>query len=241
MRSARPLRMRSRPSTIASVPVLHALELVVTWFPSASRPATRAEMPLAITCSTAVLPSRRSLPPSVNGTTRSPIVSMPPIPVPRTAPVAQSTAPSSRGGRRSPASSQASTAARPAKRWFEFMARSSSAAKAAPARSSAPSGTPATWHPKPSSASFAIARTPDRPSRSASSNAATPTPFGATTPMPVTTTRRLTPALPCPRASRSRRRRRPRASCQLPTAGGAGGRRASVRGSARAVRAAPRR
>ena len=52
MRSARPLRMRSTPSTIASVPVLHALELVVTWLPSASRPETRAETPLAITCST---------------------------------------------------------------------------------------------------------------------------------------------------------------------------------------------
>ena len=33
-----PARMRSAPSTIASVPVLHALELVVTWLPSASRP-----------------------------------------------------------------------------------------------------------------------------------------------------------------------------------------------------------
>ena len=52
--------MRAAPSAIASVPVLHALELVVTWLPRASRPETRAEMPLAITCSTAVLPSRRT-------------------------------------------------------------------------------------------------------------------------------------------------------------------------------------
>ncbi len=42
------------------MPVLHALELVVTWLPSASRPETRAETPLAITCSTAVLPRRRT-------------------------------------------------------------------------------------------------------------------------------------------------------------------------------------
>jgi hypothetical protein len=64
MRDARPRRRRSAPSTSASVPVLHALELVVTWLPSASRPATRAETPLAITCSTAVLPRRRARPAS---------------------------------------------------------------------------------------------------------------------------------------------------------------------------------
>ena len=57
------------PQTIASVPVLQALELVVTWLPSASRPETRAEMPLAITCSTTVLPRRRTFLASVSGTT----------------------------------------------------------------------------------------------------------------------------------------------------------------------------
>ena len=39
-----------------------ALEFVVTWLPSASSPDTRAEMPLAITCLTAVLPRRRTFP-----------------------------------------------------------------------------------------------------------------------------------------------------------------------------------
>ena len=56
MRVASPLRMRSAPITTASAPVLHALELVVTWLPRARIPETRAETPLAITCSTAVLP-----------------------------------------------------------------------------------------------------------------------------------------------------------------------------------------
>ena len=76
---------------IASVPVLQALEFAVTWLPRASSPETRAETPLPITCSTIVLPSRRTRPPSTIGTTRSPIVSIPPIPVPITAPASQNT------------------------------------------------------------------------------------------------------------------------------------------------------
>ena len=97
---------------IASVPVLQALELVVTWLPSASWPEMRAEMPLAITCSTQVEPMRRTFPALVRGTTFSAIVSMPPIPVPRIAPDRQSTSSESRAGIASPASCQASTAAR---------------------------------------------------------------------------------------------------------------------------------
>ena len=65
MRSARPWRIRAAPSTMASVPVLQALELEVTWLPRASRPLTRAEIPLPITCSTMVEPRRRTLPASV--------------------------------------------------------------------------------------------------------------------------------------------------------------------------------
>ena len=54
----------------------------VTWLPRASRPLTRAETPLPITCSTIVEPRRRTLPASVIGTRRSPTVSRPPTPVP---------------------------------------------------------------------------------------------------------------------------------------------------------------
>jgi hypothetical protein len=60
---------------------------------------------------------------------RAAIVSIPPIPVPSTAPLPQSTRSSPRSGRASPASCQASTAAMLAKRWLEFMASSSSSAK----------------------------------------------------------------------------------------------------------------
>jgi hypothetical protein len=42
MRTARPSRIRRKASTTASFPVLHALELVDTWLPSHSIPATRA-------------------------------------------------------------------------------------------------------------------------------------------------------------------------------------------------------
>ena len=108
MRTAAPLLIRSSPIAIASVPVLQALELVVTWFPRANCPETRAETPLAITCSTAVDPMRRTFLASVRGTTFSAVVSMPPIPVPMMAPVSQSTVSESRAGRSSPASRQAS-------------------------------------------------------------------------------------------------------------------------------------
>ena len=50
MRRARPERMRSRPITSASTPVVQALEFEVQWLPRPSRPAARAEGPLAITC-----------------------------------------------------------------------------------------------------------------------------------------------------------------------------------------------
>ena len=52
--------------------MLQALEFVVTWLPRLSSPETRAETPLAITCSTAVLPRRRTFLASVSGTTRAP-------------------------------------------------------------------------------------------------------------------------------------------------------------------------
>src|SRR5580693_8534136 len=51
MRFARPSRIRTNASTTASLPVLHALELVDTWLPRASRPATRALLPLTKACS----------------------------------------------------------------------------------------------------------------------------------------------------------------------------------------------
>jgi hypothetical protein len=72
----------------------------------------RAEIPLAITCSTEVDPIRRTLPALVKGTTFSAIVSMPPIPVPRIAPLRQSTSSDSRAGRSRPAFCQASIAER---------------------------------------------------------------------------------------------------------------------------------
>ena len=97
---------------MASVPVLQALELVVTWLPSANCPESRAETPLAITCSTDVEPMRRTFPALVSGITFSAVVSIPPIPVPTIAPVSQSTVSESRGGRSSPAPRQASRQAR---------------------------------------------------------------------------------------------------------------------------------
>ena len=91
--------------------MLHALLFEVTWLPRASRPLTRAETPLPITCSTIVEPRRRTLPASVIGTSRSPTVSRPPTPVPITAPASQYTRSSAGAGRSKPASTQASTAA----------------------------------------------------------------------------------------------------------------------------------
>jgi hypothetical protein len=95
---------------IASLPVLQADELDVTWFPRASRPAIRALVPLFITCSTIRLPRRRTLPSLTMGTTVRAMVSMPPIPQPTIAPVSQSTRSSPVSGKSNPASRHASTA-----------------------------------------------------------------------------------------------------------------------------------
>ena len=95
----------------ASVPVLQALELVLTWLPRPSLPAMRALLPLDMICSTMVLPSRFTRPAWVRGARVSAIVSMPPMPVPMIAPVSQSGSPPSSPGRSIPASVQASTAA----------------------------------------------------------------------------------------------------------------------------------
>ena len=154
---------------IASVPVLHALEFAVTWLPRASSPETRAETPLPMTCSTIVLPRRRTRPSSTMGTTRSPMVSMPPMPVPITAPVSQWTRSSSCKGRSKPASVQASTAAMQPKRWLEFMASSSSSSKYCSAISSTPWGTPATRQPNFNSSRMGMWRIPDVPFRRACS------------------------------------------------------------------------
>ncbi len=86
-------------------------------------------MPLAITCSTAVLPRRRTLPALVIGTTLVAIVSMPPMPVPSTAPVSQFTRSSSGAGTSSRASFQASTAAIDTYRCDRFIARNMSSSK----------------------------------------------------------------------------------------------------------------
>src|SRR6476469_802469 len=48
-----------------------------------------------------------------------------------------------------------------------------------------------------------ISRTPERPLTHASQNSSFPTPFGATTPSPVTTTRRMDSEPPSPRMARS--------------------------------------
>jgi len=217
MRRARPARIRWSPSMIASVPVLQALELVETWFPRASNPEIRAETPLAMICSTIVLPSRRTRPASTSGTSLSPVVSSPPIPVPMMAPVSQSTAEASRSGTSSPASVHASTAARDAKRWLAFMARSRSGGKRSSQSAStrSRSGAPATVQAKLRSSMIGMFRSPDRPSRSASPYSESPMPLGATTPIPVTTTRvpwRLTAAPPFRRSFRYTR------PCPLPGA-----------------------
>ena len=96
---------------MASVPVLHALEFVVTWLPSPSSPAMRALLPLHIVCSTMVLPRRATLPASVRGTSFSAVVSIPPHDVPMIPPLSQSTSSASGATRGRPASVQAATAA----------------------------------------------------------------------------------------------------------------------------------
>ncbi len=98
-------------STTASVPVVHALLLVVTWPPSARSPPTQALTELAIVCSTEVLPIRRTLPSFTFGTTHSPTVSTPPMPVPMMAPLSQSTSSEPGSGTMKPASRQQSIAA----------------------------------------------------------------------------------------------------------------------------------
>lgn len=92
-------------------PVAQAEEFVVTWLPSARSPEMRALLPLAMICSTMLLPSRVTRPAFVPGTRRSAIGSMPESPVPITAPDAQSTSLSAGRGRVSPPSVQASMAA----------------------------------------------------------------------------------------------------------------------------------
>ena len=47
---------------MASAPVLQALELLVTWLPSATLPQSLPETPLAMTCSTPVAPLPRPPP-----------------------------------------------------------------------------------------------------------------------------------------------------------------------------------
>jgi hypothetical protein len=114
MRRARPLRMRQTASAMASVPVLQADELEVTWLPRPSRPQILALTLLAITCSTTRLPMRRTLPLLIMGTTLPAMVSMSLTPVPMTAPVSQIASADSRvasSGRSKPASGQASMAA----------------------------------------------------------------------------------------------------------------------------------
>src|SRR5215472_17503260 len=107
IRFARPSRIRMKASTTASLPVLHALELVDTWFPRASKPATRALLPLMKDCSIE-LPRRRTLPALTSGTTFSARTSTAPHPVPMIAPLSQSTSSDSGEGRANPASVQAS-------------------------------------------------------------------------------------------------------------------------------------
>ena len=141
------------------------------------------------------------------------MVSSPPIPVPMTAPLSQLTRSSFGSGRSSPASSHASSAAREAWRRFESITKSSSWRKRRAAASSTPCGTPATVQPRPSSFILGTCRMPERPARSACANSPTPSPFGATTPSPVTTTRRVMPSLRFRRSAQSRRASRLRDAC----------------------------
>ena len=153
-RTARPSRILWNASTTASVPVVHALLLVVTWPPSARKPPTHALTELAIVCSTDVLPRRRTFPSFTRGTTYSPTVSTPPIPVPMIAPVSQSTSPPPGSGRSNPASRQQSIAAMPAYTMLLLSARSVSSEKYSRLSSSLTSGTPPTWQANPRSRSF---------------------------------------------------------------------------------------
>ena len=206
--------MRQAPSAIASVPVLHALELVVTWLPSARSPTTRAEMPLAITCSTAVLPRRATffgvderhdaLGDRVHAADAG---AEDRAGVPVDAIVV------GRGPRE--AGVAARPRARPAPRsdGSRSSRASSSSRKAACASASTPCGTPATWQAKPARPSRAgtarpappfaqrAARSRPRRSRSARSRRARSRPRAASSRHPHAGERR-----------RSRRACRPRAS-----------------------------
>src|SRR5450759_5971600 len=178
---------------MASVPVVQALLLVVTCPPSARKPPTHALTELAIVCSTAALPRRRTLPSFTRGPTHSPTVSTPPIPVPMIAPVSQSTSSLPASGTANPASRQQSIAAMLAYTMPLLSARSVSAEKYCCLSSSLTSGTPPTWQAKARSRSFWWNRIPDRPARNACSNASRPCALAATTPIPVTTTRSAIP------------------------------------------------
>src|ERR1700676_968869 len=105
---------------MASVPVPHALLLVVAWPPSPSKPLTHAVAQLAMTLSIALLPRRRTRPAFVSGTTNSPAVSIPPSEVPMMAAVFQSTG-EFNGGRLKPASRQHSPDAMIAYRMAVFV------------------------------------------------------------------------------------------------------------------------
>src|SRR5215472_6162843 len=187
-RSLRPSRIIQKALVIASVPVEQALLLVVTCPPKPKSPPTHALAQLDIALSAALLPSRRTRPAFVSGTTNSPMVSMPPSEVPMTAAVRQSTGESGLG-MENPASCQQSTDAMTAYFIEEFVFLRSSSLKYPFAACSEISGMPATWHPNPASFICAENVTPDLPSHKARRNASSPTAFGATIPIPVTTTR----------------------------------------------------
>ena len=125
---------------------------------------------------------------------------MPPMPVPSTAPLSQSTRVvagrrAARGRRR----------ARPRARRAPHSGGSSSSRAAAPRRScfstsaSTPCGTPATLAAEAELGELRLARgCPTCPCAARARTRATPLPFGATTPRPVTTTRCLTCGTPMP-------------------------------------------
>ena len=183
-------------------------------------------MPLAITCSTARAAETAHL--AGVGERDDPLARWCPCRRCRcrgSAPVSQSTRRRRATGARSPASRQASSAASAArKRWFEFMACSSSASKervASCVRRPAARPPPGSRSRARPAAARGGCRSGPRAARRRTS--CTPTPFGATTPSPVTTTRRSSPAPPCRRACRcSTTRRRPRGhldrGAQLPAA-----------------------
>src|ERR1019366_8371164 len=189
MRLARPTRTWWKASSTASVPVTQALEFVVTRFPRASSPPSRAVLALHCVCSGIVLPSRPTRPASVHGTSFWATVSMPPNTVPMIAPLSQSTSSTSCAVLGRPASVHASMAAIAAYLMHAFIAKSSSSARCWRLRASTPSGMAPTWQANLLSRRCSRKRTPLFPSRSARANASLPFAFGATTPSPVTTTR----------------------------------------------------